>query len=98
MAACGLMPTEPAYPARQSSPRSTTTCAAWAPKVEATKLVIDRIIREHKLSGHEFATFGDGPVEIRETHQRARLIRGGAGLLVADFSQVDRLLKLLNLA
>lgn len=88
--------------------------------VEAKKWVIDRIIREHQLSGHEFVTFGDGPVEMRETHKRggicvgvcsdevrrfgfnpgkrARLIRGGAGLLVADFSQLDRLLKLLKLA
>jgi rfaE bifunctional protein kinase chain/domain len=88
--------------------------------VEAKKVVLERIIRENKLSGHEFVTFGDGPVEMRETHKRggicvgvcsdevrrfgfnpskrARLIRGGAGLLVGDFSQIDHLLKLLKLA
>jgi rfaE bifunctional protein kinase chain/domain len=88
--------------------------------VEAKKLVIDRIIREHQLAGHEFVTFGDGPVEMRETHKRggicvgvcsdevrrfgfnsgkrARLIRGGAGSLVGDFSQLDQLLRLLKLA
>lgn len=87
--------------------------------VEAKKVVLERIIRENKLAGHEFATFGDGPVEMRETHKcggicvgvcsdevrrfgfnagkRARLIRGGAGVLVADFSQIDQLLKLLQL-
>jgi len=88
--------------------------------VEAKRLVLERIIGENKLSGHEFATFGDGPMEMRETHKRggicvgvcsdevrgfgfnpakrARLIRGGAGILVADFSQMDTLLKLLKLA
>jgi phosphoglycolate phosphatase-like HAD superfamily hydrolase len=89
-------------------------------KVEAKKMVLERIIQENKLSGHEFVTFGDGPVEMRETHKRggicvgvcsdevrrfgfnpdkrARLIRGGAGLLVPDFSRMDTLLKLLKLA
>lgn len=38
-------------------------------KVEAKKLVLERIIREHKLSGPELVTFGDGPVEIRETRK-----------------------------
>jgi len=87
--------------------------------VEAKKMVIDRMIREHRLAGHEFVTFGDGPVEMRETHRRggicvgicsdemrrfgfnmnkrARLIRGGAGLLVGDYSQLDQLLALLKL-
>jgi len=88
--------------------------------VEAKKIVLERIIRENDLAGHEFATFGDGPVEMRETHKcggiciglcsdeirrfgfnpgkRARLIRGGAGVLVPDFSQIEPLLKLLQLA
>jgi rfaE bifunctional protein kinase chain/domain len=88
--------------------------------VEAKKVVLDRIIRDNKLAGHEIVSFGDGPVEMRETRKqggicvgicsdevrrfgfnpskRSRLIRGGAGLLVADFSQIDHLLALLKLA
>lgn len=87
--------------------------------VEAKKLVLERIIREHRLAGHEFVTFGDGPVEMRETHQRGgiaiglcsdevrrlgwnpakrrRLIRGGADVLIPDFSQLSHLLRLLQL-
>jgi rfaE bifunctional protein kinase chain/domain len=38
-------------------------------KVEAKKVVLDRIIQEHGLAGHQFATFGDGPVEMRETRK-----------------------------
>jgi len=38
-------------------------------KVEAKKMVLERIIRENGLMGHQFATFGDGPVEIRETQK-----------------------------
>ncbi len=37
--------------------------------VEAKKVVLEKIIREHNLSGHQFATFGDGPVEMRETRK-----------------------------
>jgi rfaE bifunctional protein kinase chain/domain len=37
--------------------------------VEAKKIVLDRIIYEHDLAGHQFATFGDGPVEMRETRK-----------------------------
>ncbi|HET9099051.1 MAG TPA: PfkB family carbohydrate kinase [Acidobacteriaceae bacterium] len=37
--------------------------------VEAKKLVVDQIIRENHLAGHQFATFGDGPVEMRETRK-----------------------------
>ncbi len=88
-------------------------------KVEAKRIVLERIFREHKLSGPEVATFGDGPVEMRETRRRGgiavgvasdeirrfglnlakrtRLIRAGADLLVPDFSQLDRLLKLLKM-
>jgi rfaE bifunctional protein kinase chain/domain len=87
--------------------------------VEAKKMVLEKIIRENGLSGHEFATFGDGPVEIRETQRRGglcvgvasdelrrfglnlskrkRLIRAGANLIVPDFSQLPKLLKVLQL-
>jgi rfaE bifunctional protein kinase chain/domain len=47
--------------------------------VEAKMLVLDRIIREHHLEGHHFATFGDGPVEMRETQKR-----GGFSIGVAS--------------
>ncbi|HEY1648928.1 MAG TPA: PfkB family carbohydrate kinase [Terracidiphilus sp.] len=47
-------------------------------KVEAKKVVLEKIIREHALSGHEFATFGDGPVELRETQRRGGLCIGVA--------------------
>ena len=30
------------------------------------KMVVEKIIKENKLRGHEVAVFGDGPVEIRE--------------------------------
>ena len=39
-------------------------------KVEAKRVVLERIFREHNLRGSELATFGDGPVEIRETRKR----------------------------
>jgi len=45
-------------------------------KVEAKRLVLDRIIREHDLSGPAFVTFGDGPVEMRETHKRGGIAVG----------------------
>lgn len=48
-------------------------------KIEAKKMVLDRIIHENGLHGHEFITFGDGPVEIRETHKR-----GGVSVGVAS--------------
>ncbi len=48
-------------------------------KVEAKKLVLERIMREHGLAGGELATFGDGPVEMRETRKR-----GGACIGVAS--------------
>lgn len=87
--------------------------------VEAKKIVLEKIIGDNNLHGHEFATFGDGPVEMRETRKRGgicvgvasdeprryglnatkrtRLIRAGADLIVPDFSQLDALLKYLNL-
>jgi len=46
--------------------------------VEAKKMVLEKIIRENNLSGHEFATFGDGPVELRETQRRGGLCIGVA--------------------
>ena len=39
-------------------------------KVEAKRVVLERIIEENNLSGSEFATFGDGPVEMRECRKR----------------------------
>lgn len=88
--------------------------------VEAKRVVLERIIREHDLRGENVVTFGDGPVEMRETRKRgglavglcsdetrrfgvnpakrARLIRGGANLLVPDFSTLDTLLRVLRLA
>lgn len=46
--------------------------------VEAKKMVLERIIRENDLAGHQFATFGDGPVEMRETRKRGGLCVGVA--------------------
>jgi rfaE bifunctional protein kinase chain/domain len=85
--------------------------------VEAKKVVLERILAEIEAEGAgALVTFGDGPVEIRETvrrggyavgvasdelrrfgcntRKRARLIRAGADLIVADFSQWKRLLGL----
>jgi len=45
-------------------------------KVETKRLVLDRIIRERDLSGPAFVTFGDGPVEMRETHKRGGIAVG----------------------
>ena len=86
---------------------------------EAKKMVLERILREvgpENTSG--LIAFGDGPVEIRETHKRGgyavgiasdelkrfglnhqkrkRLIRAGADLIIADYSQLDRLLEYLG--
>ncbi len=38
--------------------------------VEAKKIVLEKILRDNRLTGGQFATFGDGPVEIRETQKR----------------------------
>jgi len=46
--------------------------------VEAKKMVLEKIIRDNNLEGHEFATFGDGPVELRETQRRCGLCVGVA--------------------
>lgn len=88
--------------------------------VEAKREVLTRIARDHGLRGENIVTFGDGPVEMRETRKRGgvavglcsdekrrfgfnpdkrgRLIRGGATLLVPDFSTADDLLRALRLA
>ena len=47
--------------------------------VEAKKIVLEKVIRENQLAGSQFATFGDGPVEIRETKKR-----GGVSIGVAS--------------
>ncbi len=47
-------------------------------RVEAKKMVLDRIIKEHDLGGHQFATFGDGAVEMRETERRGGVAVGVA--------------------
>jgi len=85
---------------------------------EAKRIVLDRILREiGKAEG--LVTFGDGPVEIRETHKRggftigvasdelrrfglnsakrSRLIHAGADMIIPDFSQLESLLRLLNI-
>ena len=46
--------------------------------IEAKREVMEHIIREHGLAGAEFATFGDGPVEIRECHKRGGVAVGVA--------------------
>ncbi|HEY2976308.1 MAG TPA: PfkB family carbohydrate kinase [Pyrinomonadaceae bacterium] len=54
-------------------------------KVEAKKTVLERIIKAHNLAGHEFVTFGDGPVEIRETRKRGGICVGVASDEVRRF-------------
>ena len=87
---------------------------------EAKKIVLDRILNKIGETGTgQIVTFGDGPVEIRETRKRGgitigiasnemkrhslneskrtRLIKAGADVIIPDFSQLPRLLKLLNI-
>ena len=87
---------------------------------EAKKIVLDRILNTIGESSYgKLITFGDGPVEIRETrkrggisigiasnelrrfglniNKRVRLIKAGAHVIIPDFSQLDRLLTLINL-
>jgi rfaE bifunctional protein kinase chain/domain len=54
-------------------------------KVEAKKVVLERIIYENNLTGHQFATFGDGPVEMRETRKRGGFCIGVASDEVRGF-------------
>jgi rfaE bifunctional protein kinase chain/domain len=49
------------------------------------KMVIDQIIRENNLKGAELITFGDGPVEIRETKKRGGITVGIASDEVRRF-------------
>jgi rfaE bifunctional protein kinase chain/domain len=53
--------------------------------IEAKKIVLEKIIRENNLEGHEFATLGDGPVELRETKRRGGLCIGVASDEVRRF-------------
>ncbi len=46
---------------------------------DAKKAVLERMMGEHGLSGHQFAMFADGPLEIRETRKR-----GGVALGIAS--------------
>ena len=88
--------------------------------IEAKKIVLNRIMEQigHDAST-QIVTFGDGPVEIRETrkrggltvglatnelrryglniNKRTRLIKAGADIVIPDFSQYSKLLKLLNI-
>jgi rfaE bifunctional protein kinase chain/domain len=87
---------------------------------EAKKMVLDNILDLIGESARgEIATFGDGPVEIRETRKRGgitigvasdekkrfglnstkrtRLIKAGADLIIPDFTQMESLLKLLQI-
>jgi phosphoglycolate phosphatase-like HAD superfamily hydrolase len=54
-------------------------------KVEAKKLVLERIMREHNLSGDQFVMFGDGPVEMREARKRGGVCVGVASDEVRRF-------------
>lgn len=89
-------------------------------KKEAKRIVLDRILDNigNQAKGEKIVTFGDGPVEMRETRKRGgiavglasdeirrfgmnvskreRLIKAGADIIVPDFCQSDRLLKLLG--
>ena len=53
--------------------------------VEAKRIVLERIFREHGLKGSQLVTFGDGPVEIRETQKRGGIAFGVASDEVRRF-------------
>jgi len=53
--------------------------------VEAKKLVLARIMQENGLSDANLVTFGDGPVEIRETRRRGGVTVGVASDEVRRF-------------
>ncbi|MBN1343070.1 MAG: carbohydrate kinase [Phycisphaerae bacterium] len=42
------------------------------------KMVVDRILKENKLTGSQLVCFGDGPVELRETKKRGGIAVGVA--------------------
>jgi phosphoglycolate phosphatase-like HAD superfamily hydrolase len=54
-------------------------------EVEAKRDVLERIMRDGDLSGPQLVTFGDGPVEIRETHKRGGITVGVASDEVRRF-------------
>lgn len=87
---------------------------------DAKKIVLDRILDDiGDANTSQLATFGDGPVEIRETSKRggitigiasnevkrhglnvskrSRLIKAGADIIIPDFSQIPKLMELLNI-
>ena len=45
-------------------------------RVDAKMTVLERMMSAHSLSGHQFAMFGDGPMEIRETRKRGGVAVG----------------------
>jgi len=88
--------------------------------IEAKRIVLNRILETiGSDASTQIVTFGDGPVEIRETrkrggltvglatnelrryglnpYKRSRLIKAGADVIIPDFSQYAKLLKLLNI-
>jgi len=88
--------------------------------IEAKKIVLNRIMEQIGQDAFtQVVTFGDGPVEIRETRKRGgltvgvatnelrryelnpkkrtRLIKAGADMVIPDFSQYSKLLKILNI-
>jgi rfaE bifunctional protein kinase chain/domain len=87
---------------------------------DAKKIVIERILNGVNGASEQLVTFGDGPVEMRETirrgafaigiasdelrrfgmnpDKRTRLIHAGANVLIPDFSQWQKLWKLLQLS
>jgi rfaE bifunctional protein kinase chain/domain len=52
--------------------------AVGSVKVEAKKIVLERIMKENNLHGANLVTFGDGPVEMRETRLRQGVCVGVA--------------------
>jgi beta-phosphoglucomutase-like phosphatase (HAD superfamily) len=54
------------------------------PEPFSKKLVIDRLLREEAISGRHLLSFGDGPVEIRETKAV-----GGVAIAVASNEEIN---------
>jgi rfaE bifunctional protein kinase chain/domain len=54
-------------------------------RVEAKRVVLERIFQEHGFSGSAVVTFGDGPVEMRETRKRDGIAVGVASDEVRRF-------------
>ena len=53
------------------------------------KRVIDEILRDNGLHGSELVCFGDGPVELRETHKRGGIAVGIASDELRRFGRSD---------